>query len=723
MQTGYYVGTGATKAITGIGFQPQFVLIKANTTAGQAAFKTSAMAAANMSFIGATADNTASQLSLDANGFTLGTNASVNSNNIRYIWTAFAGSDCTASGTFCVGQYTGNGASPRTITTGFQPSFVIVKRTTTVAGHFHTASQPDNETLYLSNAVRDTTGNFIRSFTADGFTVGATDNTSSAVYNYIAFKTTSGIMTQGTYGGNATDNRDITGLGFAPNMVLVKNATNATATNTNSVMLLPESYGDSAAVLTATVDNVNTIQALQSDGFQLGTHTFTNGTGDTYYWVAFAGSGNYSSSGTFQTDVGSYTGTGANLSVTGLSFAPDLVIVKDNAANYGVFRTKVMNGDTTAYLAAATANFTGGITALNSDGFSIGTSTITNTTGNTYHWQAFGNAFNPYTNSGASDFAIGAYYGNGIDNRNINRLPWQPNLVTVKRSGATAGIWRTSSLTGDLSSFFAATAEGANNVQSLTSDGFQIGTAANVNTVGNTYWWYAFKTGTNFAVGNYTGNGSDNTDITTVGFQPDLAWIKRSTAVAGVSRPSTLTGDATQYFLNTANATGRIKSFIANGFRLGTQTEVNASGGTYRYATWRKQIVPAVSVTLSTDGTISYGTVAPGGTKSTITLSDTQTAQNDGNVTENLNIKTSNATGGTPWTVGASAGSDIYVHEFSTNNGSNWTQFTATDTYQTLVNGITVSDTQDIDFRITTPTDSSDSQQKNITLTIQAVAQ
>ena len=408
MQTGYYVGTGASKAITGVGFQPQFVLIKSDTAAGAAAFKTSSMPAANMAVGTAAADSTTSQLVLDSDGFTLGTSASVNSANVRYTWMAFAGSDCTSSGTFCVGQYTGNGSSPRTIDTGFLPNFVIVKRTTAVAAHFHTASQPNNETTYLINTVRDTTGNFIRSFGGTGFDVGATDNTNAATYNYIAFKSTSGIFAEGTYSGNASDNRDITGLGFAPHSVLIKNATNATANNTRPILNSREMYGDYATPLTATANAVDYIQALQSDGFQVGASVFVNGTGDTYYWVAFAGSGNYSASDSFEMDVGSYTGTGSTLNVTGLSFSPNLVIVKDNGANYAVFRTSLMAGDSTAYMSNAAANFTLGITSLNSDGFTIGTSTVVNTNGNTYHWQAFGGAFNPYTNTGSADVAIGA---------------------------------------------------------------------------------------------------------------------------------------------------------------------------------------------------------------------------------------------------------------------------------------------------------------------------
>ena len=179
-----------------------------------------------------------------------------------------------------------------------------------------------------------------------------------------------------------------------------------------------------------------------------------------------------------------------------------------------------------------------------------------------------------------------------------------------------------------------------------------------------------------------------------------------------------MAGDATQYFLNTANAAGRIKSFISNGFRLGTQTEVNTSGGTYRYAAWKEPVAVSVSVTITTDGTIAYGTLGPGESKSTITLSDTQTAQNDGNVAEDLNIKTDAPAG---WSLGSSSSTDTFVHELSTNGGSNWTQFATADVYQTLVSNIAAGGTQNFDLRFTAPNPSNSTTQKTITITVQAV--
>jgi hypothetical protein len=583
IQTGYYVGNGATLSITGLGFQLDLVIIKADTNVSSAVWKSSAMPSNTTAFFTATADNTSGMITLNTDGFTVGNASAVNSSGVIYKWIAFGGSDCSSNGTFCVGVYTGNGAATRNIVTGFQPDLVWVKRSSNVAANWRSSAMPNNVGQYFINTNQDTSGVLYTTLNSNGFTVGSTNNANGGIYYYVAFRQVAGALNVGSYTGDGVDDRNITGIGFVPNFVFVKNANASTAVP--AVFNITESYGDYSSFFTATANAVNHIQALQTDGFQVGNSSNVNGSGNTIYYAAFGGASNSSTSGSFKMTTGSYIGTGSTLSITGLGFQPDLVIIKDSATNYAVFKTRLMPQDTTAYFANAAANFTGGI-ALEVDGFTIGTSTIVNTSGNTYYWEAFGGAFNPLTNSGSADFAIGAYTGNGIDNRNIVRLPFQPDLVTIKRNGASVGVWRTSALSGDLSSYFSATAEGSDLIQALNSDGFQVGTSAVVNTAGNVYFWFAFKSGPNFAVGSYTGNGTSQ-NITSVGFKPDLVWVKRSTNVRGAFRPSSLLGNSTQVFLNVANITNAITGFISNGFSVGNAGEVNTSGGIYRYAAWK----------------------------------------------------------------------------------------------------------------------------------------
>lgn len=678
MQTGYYFGTGASLAITGVGFNPDYITIKSPTTAGAAVFKTTAMAAANTAFTSATADNATTQITFNSDGFTVGTLANVNTTNTIYYWTAFDGSDCTSTGNFCVGTYTGNATNPRTITVGFQPSFVQIKRSTAVDGHFRTASMAANTTHFLTSTAGDTAGNYIQSFGATSFVVGVTDNVSAGVYYYVAFRTTTSAFAEGTYAGNATDNRNITAPNFQPQWAIVKNATSATVNNRRPMMLQRESYGDNAAHIGTNVANtVNELQSLISTGFQVGSAAMTNENAATFYWIAFGGAPlQDDDASTFTMKTGSYTGNGTSQSITGLGFAPDLVIIKDNAANYGVFRTR-LGGDNTWYLSNAATFFTGGITATGSDGFTLGASLVVNASAATYHWQAFGNAFDPYDNNGAGDFAIGTYYGNGIDNRDIE-VPWQPNMVATKRSGASVGNWRSSSVGTDTAFNFGPTANASNLIQNFSSTGFQVGTSATSNGAANNYMWFAFKTGTNFAVNTYTGTGA-NANITTAGFQPNNLWVKQSTAVEGVQRPSTLAGDNTQYFANLANVAGRITAFISNGFSVGTGAEVNTSAGTYYYVAWR------VPVT----GELAVGVVNSSGTpvaSPSVTLPATNFLYSCTNNTTNTlgentqRIRITNTTGSPMWslTIAATAGNtglwrnggDTQQYDFNDSGGS-----------------------------------------------------
>lgn len=132
--------------------------------------------------------------------------------------------------------------------------------------------------------------------------------------------------------------------------------------------------------------------------------------------------------------------------------------------------------------------------------------------------------------------------------------------------------------------------------------------------------------------------------------------------------------------------------------------------------------VQNVSVSVA-DGTITYGTLSNNTAKSTIAadLNDTQTATNNGNITEDLNIRGTNSTG---WTLAGSTGSDQYVHKFcSSSCGSPPTNFTAlTTSYQTLGASVTASATRTFELQLTTPNPSTVYTQQSVDVTVQAVA-
>lgn len=126
-----------------------------------------------------------------------------------------------------------------------------------------------------------------------------------------------------------------------------------------------------------------------------------------------------------------------------------------------------------------------------------------------------------------------------------------------------------------------------------------------------------------------------------------------------------------------------------------------------------------ISVT-ATDGTVAFGTLA-NNTSAGTNGSDTQTATNNGNITENLNIKGQNSAN---WTLAATAGSDQYVLKFCTATcATPPTNYTAlTTSYQTLATSVAASGTQTFDLYITTPNPSTVYTQQSVDVTVQAVA-
>ena len=129
--------------------------------------------------------------------------------------------------------------------------------------------------------------------------------------------------------------------------------------------------------------------------------------------------------------------------------------------------------------------------------------------------------------------------------------------------------------------------------------------------------------------------------------------------------------------------------------------------------------VTATSLSVSvSDGTIAFGSVALNTATSTAGTAQTQTVSNDGSDAV-LNVKSSNATNGTTWTLGTSPGSDIFKLEVSTTSGSTYGVLTATDVYLTASSTFASLGSQPTDFRFTTPTVSTDFVQKSLTITVQ----
>jgi hypothetical protein len=122
MATGSYSGDGVDNRAISTGFQPDFVIVKADTLQVGAA-RTSSMTGDNAKpLIGATGLTANLIQSLTATGFTLGTSAAVNASGTTYRWIAFK----AGTGALKVNSYTGNGTSQSIAGAGFSPEYAIV---------------------------------------------------------------------------------------------------------------------------------------------------------------------------------------------------------------------------------------------------------------------------------------------------------------------------------------------------------------------------------------------------------------------------------------------------------------------------------------------------------------------------------------------------------------------------------------------------------------------
>jgi hypothetical protein len=300
-----------------------------------------------------------------------------------------------------------------------------------------------------------------------------------------------------------------------------------------------------------------------------------------------------------------YTGNAAARSlsnaVNNVSFQPDLVWIKSRtpgATNHALFDssrgvTKYLSSNTTT----AETTLAQSLTALNADGFSLGTdTTLVNASANSYvAWQ--------WRESITAGLDIVTYTGNGANRTIAHNLGVAPAMVIIKRYDApNTGNWqvRHTSIAAANSIQLNATSAAAAaatvwNSTAPTSSVFSVGTSTDVNATGGTYAAYCFAEIAGFSkFGSYTGNGSADGPFVFCGFRPRFVMVKRtdatSTWVLWDTARNTFNVTNNVLYPNLAQvedspSTARIGDILSNGFKArGTDIDINATGGTYIFA-------------------------------------------------------------------------------------------------------------------------------------------
>jgi hypothetical protein len=574
--SGSYTGDGLdNRAITGLGFQPDVVIIKGdNNQTG--VIRTSTMPGDNAKPLTGGTGLTANLVqSLDAAGFTIGNDARVNTSGAEYYWIAFK----QGAKRLEVGSYSGNGGNPRTVSgLGFSPDFVIVLS----AGGSEAVWRGNGDTESFNFSTSAGSATWITGLGAADFTVtnDARVNANGTTYHYLAWNEVPGVIDVGTYTGDGTNDRNIAGLGFEPEYVFIKQDGAQEAVQHSA------SIGrnvDDTLFFVGSASVADRIQQLSVDGFQVGTNADVNASGSGYQYIAWRRV-------VAQTEVvsGSYVGDGTdNRTITGLGFTPDVLMIKGDTSQNAVLRSYALAGDLTKDMIDGTIA-PNRIQSFDSDGFTVGTDARVNSSGVTYHWIAW--------LGGAGEMAFGTYTGDGAAGRNITDLGFSPDFVIVAGANLEA-VYRNSAATA---AFNFDAARNTTWISAMGADGFTVGNDARVNAAGLPYGFIAWnEVPGKMDVGTYTGNGVDGRSITGIGFQPEYAFVHRDTnGYSALQHPNSLGEglDATLFF----NAQGAFANYVqaleADGFEVGNQPNVNANGASYVYAVWKRPTLTAVKM-------------------------------------------------------------------------------------------------------------------------------
>ena len=290
--------------------------------------------------------------------FTIGSDSSINGDlpNQNLIAYCFH----SVSGYSKFGSYTGDGTTDgsKTISLGFRPAFVIIKRTdaTTDWKMFDNVRSPLNavdKIFQPNNNNAESTYDTIE-FNDTSFGLldnGGAINNSGSSYIYIAFAggadAISDYNTDGSvdsrvkantaygqsifqYTGTGSNLTVGHGLSSAPDMVIVKGRTTTrdwtvyhSSMGASSDMLLNLTNPENSSA-TTTWANTSPTSSVVS----IGTLANVNESGQDYIGYAFHSVSGYSK-------FGSYTGNASSNSITGLGFAPAWVMIKSTTATAG----------------------------------------------------------------------------------------------------------------------------------------------------------------------------------------------------------------------------------------------------------------------------------------------------------------------------------------------------------------------------------------------------
>jgi len=307
-----------------------------------------------------------------------------------------------------------------------------------------------------------------------------------------------------------------------------------------------------------------------------------------------------------------YNGNGATQSITGVGFKPDLVWPRVRNDTNAILSFDIVRGVTKEIytpLTNAEATDVNGLTAFNTDGFSVGSANGVNRSGYTFvAWNWLANNTSGSSNTAGSitstvaanttaGFSIVTYTGAGGASTVGHGLGVIPRMIILKgRSNARIWVIGHGSLGWTKYMSFDTAAVQTNNYwndTTPTSSVFSVFNSVNVNGSGETYVAYCFAELQGYSkFATYTGNGDANGPFVYTGFKPAFLIIKQSSSAGenwymwdNKRDTFNLTNKRLYPNLNNSEETPTISlDLLSNGFKpRSTYTGFNQSGGTFIY--------------------------------------------------------------------------------------------------------------------------------------------
>ena len=312
-----YTGNGSTQAITGLGFQPDFVWTKPRVLGGHF-LSDSIRGGTQILQSGETnAEATRSNhiQSFDTDGYTLGADGTSNSNGDATVSWNWLASNTTASNTdgsinstvsvnttagFSIVKFTGTGANG-TVGHGLNavPKFIFGKNRYSATSAWPVYSSVLGGTKYLNINTSSGEGTYSGYWnntdpTSSVISLGSHGdvNTDGHSHIYYCFAEKQGFSKFGYFVGNGNNDGTFVYTGFKPSFILLKNTSVSSSWlindnkrpgyNANSQTLVPNNNE---------AENTGTDRTdFLSNGFKLrvGASTAWNGNGNTIIYMAFA---------------------------------------------------------------------------------------------------------------------------------------------------------------------------------------------------------------------------------------------------------------------------------------------------------------------------------------------------------------------------------------------------------------------------------------------------